>query len=634
MNARFFRKLLTILLLLSIQPAFGQYILNGSAQKVSCNCYTLTDERLTQSGSVWNSNKINLNQSFDFWFNVFLGCRDATGADGIVFILQPVSTSVGTTGEGMGFEGVTPSVGIALDTWQNLNQNDPAFDHISIQTNGIVNHASDLAGPVPASVASDNIEDCQWHRLRIRWDAATKTLSAYFDNVLRLQKTVDLVSTVFNNDPAVFWGFTGATGGSFNLQQFCTALNPIVRTSTAVNRVCEGAPLQFLDASESFAAITNYNWSFGDGTFSTEKEPQHTYATSGTYPVNLRIRGQDGCEKDSTFTVTVGSEPKGSLTVMDTCAGFLPEMELTESNTAVSYQWSLDGAPFSTDKEPQLPQAAAGAHTLAVVMTSDFSCGQPVTLSDDFLIRPAPQVLAQVEDGCVGETLFFRGAQVDNTTTIESWHWNFGDGAGDVGQNRSHTYTTAGQFDVSLRATATNGCQSQAHTVPLTINEAIAFAGRDTAVIQGQPFQLQGSGLGSFLWTPAIGLSDPTIADPVATLQHDQQYILTTVTQEGCTAKDTVMIRTFVGPAVYVPSAFTPNGDGKNETLRPVYVGIKEVKQFAVFNRWGQKVFSTREMGRGWQGRDALPGTYVWVIEAVDASGKAVVEKGTVILIR
>src|SRR6185369_16090238 len=84
-------------------PSFSRYILNGSATQNSCNCYTLTPESNTLSGSVWNSNKINLNQPFDFWFNVFLGCKDSTGADGIVFMLQPLSTSVGTTGEGMGF---------------------------------------------------------------------------------------------------------------------------------------------------------------------------------------------------------------------------------------------------------------------------------------------------------------------------------------------------------------------------------------------------------------------------------------------------------------------------------------------------------------------------------------------------
>src|SRR5689334_5246884 len=129
---KFFRKLTLLLLLffISKQEANAQYILNGSAQKNSCNCYTLTQTTQFQSGSVWNGNKINLNSPFDFWFNVFLGCNDL-GADGIVFILQPISTSVGSSGEGMGFGGVVPSIGIALDTYQNFNLNDPSFDHIS-----------------------------------------------------------------------------------------------------------------------------------------------------------------------------------------------------------------------------------------------------------------------------------------------------------------------------------------------------------------------------------------------------------------------------------------------------------------------------------------------------------------------
>jgi gliding motility-associated-like protein len=95
-----------------------------------------------------------------------------------------------------------------------------------------------------------------------------------------------------------------------------------------------------------------------------------------------------------------------------------------------------------------------------------------------------------------------------------------------------------------------------------------------------------------------------------------------------------VLIKTFKGPAIYVPSAFTPNGDGKNEMLRPVYVGIRELRQFAVFNRWGQMVFATRERDKGWEGRSALPGTYVWLVQAVDATGRPMTEKGTVTLIR
>src|SRR6185503_2220576 len=205
---------LSVCIPLSILPAisFAQYILNGSATQNSCNCYTLTPQAFTQSGSVWNSNKINLNNSFDFNFNVFLGCQDANGADGIVFILQPLSTSIGTSGGGMGFSGISPSVGISLDTWQNIEFNDPSYDHISIQANGNVTHGSDLAGPIQASGASDNIEDCVEHTFRISWDASSKWLKAYFDGSLRVQAQVDLVNTIFSGDPNVYWGFTGATG--------------------------------------------------------------------------------------------------------------------------------------------------------------------------------------------------------------------------------------------------------------------------------------------------------------------------------------------------------------------------------------------------------------------------------------
>ena len=80
------------------------YHLNGNATQEDCNCYTITNDKNDQSGSVWNINKIDLTLPFDYHFNVFLGCRDADGADGIAFVLQPLSTSIGTTGQGLGIQ--------------------------------------------------------------------------------------------------------------------------------------------------------------------------------------------------------------------------------------------------------------------------------------------------------------------------------------------------------------------------------------------------------------------------------------------------------------------------------------------------------------------------------------------------
>src|SRR4029079_1344591 len=200
----------------------------------------------------------------------------------IVFVLQPISTKLGTIGEGLGFEGVSPSVGISLDTWQNLRRNDPQYDHISIQLDGAIKHGNDLAGPIPASATSDNIEDCQWHVLRIKWDADAQILSVYFDGQFRLQAQYDLVQRVFNSDPMVYWGFSGATGGGFNLQQFCTSLNPIFKTNPPDDFVCIGDSVGFLDQSESFEMIKEFYWDFGDGSHSRLQNPlTHHYSSPG-----------------------------------------------------------------------------------------------------------------------------------------------------------------------------------------------------------------------------------------------------------------------------------------------------------------------------------------------------------------
>ncbi len=618
--------------LLFWRVGFGQYILNGSAQKNSCNCYTLTQAIQTQTGSVWNSKKIDLTSSFDFWFNVNLGCSDG-GADGIVFMLQPISTSVGTSGEGMGFAGVSPSIGIALDTYQNLNLNDPFFDHISIQSNGQINHSTDLAGPVPISPTSFNVEDCQWHRLRITWDAGTKWLRTYFDGVLRVEKQIDLVTTIFNNDPSVYWGFTGATGGQVNLQQFCTALDPAFTTDAVANIACTGAAVHFTNASESFAPITDYNWSFGDGGSSSLMNPSHTYAASGRYPVTLKIKGLDGCENDSTISVVVGAIPAANLTAFDTCSQQQPRIGLISDTIGVNYLWRVDGTSYLTG-QPSLNNLVVGSHTVDVIAFSPANCGPADTASASFIIKPVPQVEAVTPNGCIRESLLFNGVQLDVNTIINQWAWNFGDGSVGFNQHTSHQYLDSGLYGIKLWAIATNGCSSDTVEKTVTVNKAIVFAGHDTVVVRNLPFQLGGEGNGSFSWSPGFGLSNSDIANPTVTLHADQQFVLTVTTTEGCTSSDSVLIKVYDGPTVYVPSAFTPNGDGKNDLLLPVYVGIKQLNHFSVFNRWGEKVFTTTNMFKGWDGGNIQSGTFVWMVRAVNYLGQAVILKGTVTVIR
>ncbi|RYZ30770.1 MAG: PKD domain-containing protein [Chitinophagaceae bacterium] len=628
----FFRKLILLALLLCYQHVlFAQYILNGSAQKNSCNCYTLTQPTTFQSGSVWNSNKISLTNSFDFWFNVFLGCDDV-GADGMVFILQPLSTSVGSSGQGMGFEGVKPSIGIALDTYLNSNLNDPSFDHISIQANGVIDHNNDLAGPVPISSTTNNVEDCQWHKLRITWDANTKWLRTYFDGVLRLEKQVDLISTIFNNDPNVYWGFAGATGGQVNLQQFCTALDPVFSTNFTNNITCEGSAVTFTNASESFAPISSYNWNFGDGTVSNlMSPPQHFYPTPGDYKVTLKVTGQDGCERDSTKTITVASKPSAALSAFDTCFGSAPRINFTSPNANMKYQWEVDGIAMSGTQTPSFSTLSAGPHQLKVVVSSIYSCGSPAIAEANFIVKPQPVVDFIVQDGCVNDRINLAGLQTDNQTNISDWGWSI-ENNNYAGQQLQHLFSSPNNYPIRLWATAFNGCSSD--TVDKVVKIASAnIVAKDTVIIRNLPAQLFAAGNGNFQWTPSMGLSNDAVPNPIATLTSDQVYSITVTTPEGCIATGRMKVSVFDGPTVYVPTAFTPNGDGKNERLLPVYIGITELKQFSVFDRWGKRVFTTTNLDSGWDG-GKLAGTFVWLVDAINHLGKRILLKGTVTIIK
>ncbi len=171
--------------------------------------------------------------------------------------------------------------------------------------------------------------------------------------------------------------------------------------------------------------------------------------------------------------------------------------------------------------------------------------------------------------------------------------------------------------------------------------KVIANAGpRDTSVVITEPLLLFATGGSSYSWDPAIWLNSPLIHNPISLPQDNIQYVLTATSAiGGCTGTDTIRIKLFkVDPDMYVPTAFTPNGDGNNDLLKPVLLGMKELKFFKVYNRFGQLLYSTGDIGKGWDGKFAGkgqdPATYVWIAEGVTYKGDTKFKKGYVVLIR
>ena len=161
----------------------------------------------------------------------------------------------------------------------------------------------------------------------------------------------------------------------------------------------------------------------------------------------------------------------------------------------------------------------------------------------------------------------------------------------------------------------------------------------DTTVVLGQPLFLNATGADNYVWSPSTWLNDPNIHNPVALPQDDIEYIVTATTVLGCIGRDSILVRLFkMDEDIYVPNAFTPNGDGNNDVLRPILLGMKDLTYFRVYNRWGVLMFSTSEKGKGWDGRyngkAQDPAAFVWEAEAVTYKGQIKKKKGSAVLIR
>jgi gliding motility-associated-like protein len=239
---------------------------------------------------------------------------------------------------------------------------------------------------------------------------------------------------------------------------------------------------------------------------------------------------------------------------------------------------------------------------------------------------------------CYGQSYTLQGSGGTQFTWSPATYLSGTTGATPVATpDKTITYT--------LAVTDANGCTSLVTddvTIDVTPPIKVSTFPFDTIAHPTDKFQILATSIApNYTWSPAIGLSDPNIANPVLTvgpLGSDQVYKVTAYTSAGCKGEGFVRLRVFKGPDIYVPGAFTPNNDGKNDRFYPFPVGIKKINYFRVFNRWGQLVFTSTTLHKGWDGNmggvEQASGVYVWMAEAEGIDGKLIKKQGSVMLIR
>ena len=392
--------------------------------------------------------------------------------------------------------------------------------------------------------------------------------------------------------------------------------------------ICSNLPIQdtlMLQAS----GTGNFSWTPVSRIVNENTATPLVFPTSTTvYQVQLN---ENGCINTDSVSVrvvdhvTLDAGPDSTICLTDTII-------LQPVTNALAYNWS----PILTINNPVVknPKVTPLGTTTYHLVARIGKC----SVADDVTIRTVPYPQADAgKDSiiCFGDTARLQANIVGSSFT---WTPVYNLINPNTLSPLAHPVATTSYI---LAAYDVLGCPKPKYdTVVVTVRPpVIASAGKDTSATVNQPLTLTATGATLFLWSPATYLNRNDIRSPTAVFPSSgvYTYAVKVYTPENCFAMDTINIKVFqTAPDIFVPNAFTPDGN-VNTLFRPIPVGIARIDYFRIYDRWGLMVFSSND-GSGWNGQYAgkpqASGTFVWVVQGRDYTGKKIAKKGTMVLIR
>jgi gliding motility-associated-like protein len=311
--------------------------------------------------------------------------------------------------------------------------------------------------------------------------------------------------------------------------------------------------------------------------------------------------------------------------------------------SALSYVWSFPDGTTQTITDAVKTFPTVGRKTIKLLVTSAPGCKD--STSRDVIIMPNGVPNFLWDSVCTNRPTVFYNLSVENNSPQVNYIWDFKNGGpfSTLKVPLPVSYSIPGLTDVSLKLIAL-GCENDTQTVVHSVLVNRAAPGiryPDVVVPLGSSkfIHVRDSIGQTYNWKPAAQLTSPwsQYTEFYATYD-DIKYLIDITDQHTCVTTDTMQLLILRKPGYYLPTAFTPNDDGLNDVARPYLIGMKALKSFSIFDRWGNQVFYTTREGEGWDGKfkgeKANAGVYVWVLVFKNADDKEVSEKGTITIIR
>lgn len=518
----------------------AQFNFVGSAQSISNSCVQLTNDVINQTGAVWFNQQINLNQDFDIRLQVMFGNRNGSGADGIAFVIQRQSTNAGSSGEGLGYQNITPSLIVEFDTFRNLNQGDPDNRHMAVMQNGNPNHASALTPTVSILPSGLPADDGLYHDVRFTWNANQQRLQVWVDCQIRLSYSGNIVSTIFNGNPLAFWGFTAATGGFVNRHQVCnisnSQFNPFSRTVTA----CAGAATTFNSSvvmnNASYLWEPNINLSSN-----TASQVTATAVQSQQYICTITDNCYGGIIKD-TVNLQVIQRPATPMPTArpdSLCEGQPLEISVPTLPNVVNVWTYPSGAIFAADtlRFANAPVTESGIFRVAANSGACVSDTGTVRVHISPFVRLAAPYDLQV---CLGQTALLSAGQA---IPGYSFSWT-GPNGFTSNQPVPSVPITSTQDTGVYKVVVTSGRCKDSTRVRVTLGNTplVRFATNDTTICKPDSFLLRlNSNVSDFVFTPDTAVR--RINGNYFFIGSDSVALIATASNGTfCTTSDTVLI--------------------------------------------------------------------------------------------
>lgn len=504
-------------------------------------------------------------------------------------------------------------------------------------------HPVNYAGPVPVSISpGDTI--CKGSSLQLSanggfsytWSPATGLNNPNVSNPVASPATTTTYTVAIQT----------VNAANDTCQRMLSTIIAVISDTAAFTfdtaSGCSPFTIQFQNQGSPTSA---YLWDFGNGTTSsTTFNPVQTYAT-GTYQVYLYSMDTARCATWDTasqaITVFPGITADFDFTAVPCTGQFM--FHDSSAVAPVAWNWDFDDTGTSTLQNPSHVFGSGGSYDVQLIASAINGCKDTTTVQINY--NGVTTTISANDTICIHSVL---GAQLSASGGFAySWAPAASLSSSSVPNPVARPLvTTTYTVTISTINSLGDTClQTQSTTITVldpSLYSLVATADSDT-IAEGSSTVIHAITDTNFTvhWTPAAGVSNSTSFNPTVSPLETTTYTVSILDSTGCprTASITIYVVSMECKAdnVFVPNTFTPNGDGENDIL---YVRSNDIVElyFAVYNRWGQMVFETADITKGWdgiyKGMKADPAVFAWYLRAKCYNGNEIRKKGNTTLIR